>query len=100
MRGIEGSLQAAHVTLAHKKSHGVPAVAVFGGLRGVSVPIQLTAFLYAENMCAFDVNIPKNENKISSHNEWPHITVISKYFCKISRFFSIRNVVTYSLFCV
>ena len=75
-RGIDRSLQVAHVTLAHKKSHGVPAVAVFGGVRGVSVPIQLTAFLYAENMCALEASIPKNENSISSRNEWPHITVI------------------------
>lgn len=75
-RGIDRSLQQAHVTLAHKKSHGVPAVAVFGGLRGVSVPIQLTAFLYADNMCALEANIPKNENNISSQNDWPHITVI------------------------
>lgn len=74
-RGIGTSLKAAHVTLAHKKSHGVPAVAVYGGLRGVSIPIQLTAFLFSERMCALEVVIPANEHKISSLNEWPHVTV-------------------------
>ncbi|KAH7352715.1 hypothetical protein KP509_19G059900 [Ceratopteris richardii] len=74
-RGIDRSLQACHVTLAHKVSHGLPAVAAFGSSQGVVVPIHLTAFLFSEKMCALEAVIPANEHNIASQNEWPHVTV-------------------------
>ncbi|KAI5080907.1 hypothetical protein GOP47_0004090 [Adiantum capillus-veneris] len=74
-RGIDKSLQACHVTLAHKVSHGVPAVAVFGGLQGVTVPVHFTAFLFSEKMCALEAVIPRNESQVASQNEWPHVTL-------------------------
>lgn len=74
-RGIDKALQACHITLAHKVSHGVPAVAVFGGLQGASIQVQITAFLFSEKMCALEAIIPANEHRASSQNEWPHVTV-------------------------
>lgn len=74
-RGIDKSLQACHVTLAHKVSHGVPAVAIYGGLQGASIPVQFTAFLFSEKMCALEAVIPANEHQVASQNEWPHVTV-------------------------
>lgn len=74
-RGIDKSLQACHITLAHKVSHGVPAVAIYGGLQGASIPVQFTAFLFSEKMCALEAVIPANEHQVASQNEWPHVTV-------------------------
>ncbi|MCO5584757.1 hypothetical protein L7F22_038689 [Adiantum nelumboides] len=75
IRGIDKSLQACHVTLAHKVSHGVPAVAAFGGLQGTTVPVHFTAFLFSEKMCALEAVIQRNENQVTCQNEWPHVTI-------------------------
>jgi hypothetical protein len=79
-RGIEGVLQKRppHVTLAHKASHGVAAVAAFGEFRGEKVLIELTALLFSSQMCALEVHFLANNKGILSKNEWPHITVSLK----------------------
>ena len=76
-KGIEGLIQkrAPHVTLAHKASHGVAAVAAFGEFHGVKVPIELTRLLFSSKMCALEVHILANNCGIASKNDWPHITV-------------------------
>ncbi|KAH7444044.1 hypothetical protein KP509_02G061700 [Ceratopteris richardii] len=68
-------LNSAHVTLAHKHAHGVAAVAKFGDLRGVEVPVMLTAFLFSAKLCALEARIMENEKGIYSRNPWPHVTV-------------------------
>lgn len=74
-KGIDTKLKAAHVTLAHKVSHGIPAVAAYGELRGLSVPVQLTAFLFSKKMCALEAHIDADKKGVLSKNEWPHVTV-------------------------
>lgn len=67
----------AHVTLAHKRSHGVTAVASYGVYVGRQVPVELTALLVSDKLAAFEAAIGCVEDgeKISSKNEWPHVTV-------------------------
>ncbi|MCO5574341.1 hypothetical protein L7F22_028124 [Adiantum nelumboides] len=68
-------VNSAHVTLAHKREHGVAAVAAFGEARGVVVSVKLKALLFSSKMCALEVQIMQNERGIYSQNEWPHVTV-------------------------
>ena len=70
------SLSAAHITLAHKLSHGVPALAGYAPLRGTETQVQLTAVLYSDKLIALEVHLNANgERPVESKNEWPHITV-------------------------
>lgn len=73
---IENSLKRAHVTLAHKRSHGVTAVASYGIFLHREVPVEMTALLYDNKMAAFESRLGSvdGENVISK-NEWPHITL-------------------------
>ena len=71
-------LNRAHVTLAHKRSHGVTAVASYGVYVGQEVPVELKALLVSENVAAFEAEIGSVEEegeKVESKNEWPHLTV-------------------------
>ncbi|KAJ7947775.1 putative RNA ligase [Quillaja saponaria] len=69
-------LNKAHVTLAHKRSHGVKAVAEYGIFLHKEVPIDLTALLFSEKLAAFEAFPGSVEGeKIVSKNEWPHITI-------------------------
>lgn len=69
-------LSATHITLAHKLSHGVPALAAYAPLRGTETQVQLTAVLYSERLIALEVHLIQNgERPVESKNEWPHITV-------------------------
>lgn len=72
---IESNLKSAHVTLAHKRSHGVPAVAAYGALCGSSVPVQLSALLFSDRLCALEAHICANNQGVSSKNDWSHVTV-------------------------
>lgn len=70
------AMSAAHITLAHKLSHGVPALAAYAPLRGTETQVQLTAFLYSEKLIALEVHLNENgERPVESKNTWPHITV-------------------------
>ncbi len=72
---LKDSLGRAHVTLAHKREHGVAAVAAFGALRGCQTSVELTAVLFSEKLCALEVRL--GDQTIRSHNTWPHVTVCS-----------------------
>lgn len=73
---MEGSLKRAHVTLAHKRSHGVAAVAGYGVFLHRKVPVELTALLFTDKMAAFEVQLGSvDDEKIDSKNQWPHITI-------------------------
>ncbi|XP_068668045.1 tRNA ligase 1-like isoform X2 [Aristolochia californica] len=75
-KDFENSLKTAHVTLAHKKSHGVAAVANYGVYLNQNVPVYLTALLFSDKMAAFEVRLGSVDGeKINSKNEWPHVTI-------------------------
>ncbi|PIM97524.1 hypothetical protein CDL12_30004 [Handroanthus impetiginosus] len=75
-KNLESSLTKAHVTLAHKRSHGVTAVASYGPHLHQNVPIDMTALLFSDKLAAFeaDPGVVGGE-KITSKNEWPHVTL-------------------------
>ncbi|KAK3124679.1 hypothetical protein QOZ80_7BG0590530 [Eleusine coracana subsp. coracana] len=73
---LEDSLNKAHVTLAHKRAHGVAAVASYGIHQNQQVPVTFNALYYSEKMAAFEVQLGTvNGEQINSRNEWPHSTL-------------------------
>ncbi|KAJ0083774.1 hypothetical protein Patl1_30766 [Pistacia atlantica] len=75
-KDMEHCLRKAHVTLAHKRSHGVPAVASYGPFLHQKVPVELTAFLFTDKMAALEAQLGSVDGeKIVSRNEWPHVTI-------------------------
>ncbi|KAH9311379.1 hypothetical protein KI387_026414, partial [Taxus chinensis] len=71
-KDIKNTLNSVHITLAHKRSHGVTSVASYGVFRGQKVPTKLTALLFSDKLAALEAHIDSKE--ISSKNEWPHVT--------------------------
>lgn len=77
-KNLENNLTKAHVTLAHKRSHGVTAVASYGVHHQQKVPVEFVALLFSDNLAALEAQIGSiNGEKISSKNEWPHATIWS-----------------------
>ncbi|CAL5334433.1 unnamed protein product [Camellia sinensis] len=75
-KNLEGSLKKAHVTLAHKRSHGVTAVANYGVFLDQNVPVNITALLFSDKMAALEASLGSVDGeKISSKNQWPHVTL-------------------------
>ncbi|XP_022732518.1 tRNA ligase 1 isoform X2 [Durio zibethinus] len=73
---MENILRKAHVTLAHKRSHGVTAVASYGLYLHRQVPVELTALLFTDKMAALEAQLGSiDDEKIVSKNEWPHVTI-------------------------
>lgn len=75
-KDVNSTLNSAHITLAHKRSHGVTSVASYGTFRGQQVPTKFTALLFSDKLAALEAQIGciGTEN-IASKNEWPHVTV-------------------------
>ncbi|CAJ2654356.1 unnamed protein product [Trifolium pratense] len=70
------NLNRAHLTLAHKRSHGIKAVADYGLWLHKKAPVELTALLYSDKMAAFEAFPGSVEGeKIVPKNTWPHITL-------------------------
>lgn len=70
------NLTEAHVTLAHKRSHGVTAVANYGVFLHKEVPVELTALLYTDKMAAFEAELGSVDGeRVVSKNKWPHVTI-------------------------
>ncbi|XP_062171894.1 tRNA ligase 1 isoform X1 [Alnus glutinosa] len=70
------TLNKAHVTLAHKRSHGVTAVARYGIFLHEKVPVDLTALLFSDKTAAIEACLGSvNGEKVVSKNEWPHVTI-------------------------
>ncbi|KAI3908655.1 hypothetical protein MKW98_006807 [Papaver atlanticum] len=66
----------AHVTLAHKGSHGVAAVTNYSMYLNRDVPVDLTSLLFSEKSAALEACLGSVDGeKISSKNEWPHVTI-------------------------
>lgn len=73
---MENILRRAHVTLAHKRSHGVAAVASYGLYVDRQVPVELTALLFTDKVAALEARLGSvDDEKIISKNEWPHVTI-------------------------
>ncbi|GAB2286863.1 hypothetical protein Dimus_021252 [Dionaea muscipula] len=73
---LKETLTKAHVTLAHKRSHGVAAVANYSQFLNRKFPVELTAFLFSEKLAALEARLGSIDGeKIDSKNEWPHVTV-------------------------
>ncbi|XP_048324076.2 tRNA ligase 1 isoform X1 [Ziziphus jujuba] len=73
---LENSLARAHVTLAHKRSHGVTAVANYGIFLHKKVPVDLTALLFTDQVAAFEACLGSVDGeRIVSENQWPHVTL-------------------------
>lgn len=79
-KNLKESLETAHITLAHKASHGASAVAAYAPLRGTETQLQLTALLFTEKLAAMEVQLVPSggEKAVISKNEWPHLTVPKK----------------------
>lgn len=64
------------MTLAHKRSHGIKAVADYGLFLHKTVPVELTALLFSDKMAAFEACPGSVEGeKIVCKNAWPHVTL-------------------------
>ncbi|XP_059626746.1 tRNA ligase 1 [Cornus florida] len=75
-KNMEGILKKAHVTLAHKRSHGVTAVASYGLYLNREVPVDMTALLFSDKLASLEARLGSVDGeKISSRNEWPHVTL-------------------------
>ncbi|KAG6523285.1 hypothetical protein ZIOFF_013141 [Zingiber officinale] len=75
-KNLANSLMKAHVTLAHKRSHGVTSVASYGVFLKQNVPVDFTALLFSDKLAALEVQLGSiNSEKIDSKNEWPHATL-------------------------
>lgn len=69
-------LNRAHLTLAHKRSHGIKAVADYGLWLHKTAPVELTALLFSDKVAAFEAFPGSVEGeKIVPKNEFPHITL-------------------------
>ncbi|KAL8553570.1 hypothetical protein ACS0TY_002035 [Phlomoides rotata] len=75
-KNLKGSLTKAHVTLAHKGSHGVTAVANYALYLHHNVPIDMCWLLFSDTLAALEAEpgIVDGE-KLISKNEWPHVTL-------------------------
>lgn len=75
-KNVANNLRKAHVTLAHKRGHGVTAVASYGVFHEQNVPVDFTALLFSDKIAALEVRLGSvNGEKINSKNEWPHATL-------------------------
>uniref|UniRef100_A0A0E0HXR8 tRNA ligase phosphodiesterase domain-containing protein n=4 Tax=Oryza TaxID=4527 RepID=A0A0E0HXR8_ORYNI len=73
---LADNLTKAHVTLAHKRVHGVAAVSSYGVYQNHQVPVIFNAFLFSDKMAALEVELGTvNGEKIASRNDWPHATL-------------------------
>ncbi|PRQ33718.1 putative 2',3'-cyclic-nucleotide 3'-phosphodiesterase [Rosa chinensis] len=75
-KNLENQINEAHVTLAHKRSHGVTAVANYGIFLHKQVPVDITALLFTDKIAAFEACPGSVEGeRVVSKNEWPHVTL-------------------------
>ncbi|XP_061991202.1 tRNA ligase 1-like [Rosa rugosa] len=75
-KNLENSINKAHVTLAHKRSHGVTAVANYGTFLHKLVPVDIAALLFTDKMAAFEACPGSVEGeRVTPKNEWPHVTL-------------------------
>ncbi|KAL1552855.1 tRNA ligase 1-like isoform X1 [Salvia divinorum] len=75
-KDLKSDLKNAHLTLAHKRSHGVTALASFAPHLSQNVPVAVSSLLFSDKLAALeaDPGVVDGE-KIDSKNEWPHVTL-------------------------
>ncbi|KAH7863836.1 hypothetical protein Vadar_022494 [Vaccinium darrowii] len=75
-KNMETSLKKAYVTLAHKRSHGVTAVANYGVFLDREIPVEIPALLFSDKMAALETSFGSVDGeKVRSKNQWPHLTL-------------------------
>ncbi|CAH2038619.1 unnamed protein product [Thlaspi arvense] len=75
-KSIKEKLERAHVTLAHKRSHGVAAVASYGQHLNREVPVELTELIFNDKMAALTAHVGSVDGEtIVPKNEWTHVTL-------------------------
>ncbi|KAK8645408.1 hypothetical protein V6N13_119238 [Hibiscus sabdariffa] len=75
-KNMDDFLKKAHVTLAHKKSHGVTSLATYSLYLHREVPVELNALLFTDKMAALQAQLGSiDDEKIVSKNAWPHVTI-------------------------
>lgn len=75
-KDLKNSLTRAHLTLAHKRSHGVTALANFAHHVNQNVPVSVTSLLFSDKLAALEAEAGEVDgDKIISKNEWPHVTL-------------------------
>ncbi|KAK4709518.1 hypothetical protein R3W88_030443 [Solanum pinnatisectum] len=75
-KSMESCIQKAHLTLAHKRSHGVTAVANYGSFLHQKVPVDVAALLFSDKLAALEAEPGAVEGeKVNSKNPWPHVTI-------------------------
>lgn len=76
-KDLKSNLTEGHLTLAHKRAHGVAAVASFAPHRNHKVPVAVSSLLFSEKQAALeaDPGAAADGEKIKAKNEWPHVTV-------------------------
>lgn len=76
-KNMESILTKAHITLAHKRSHGITAVANYGRFVDQVVPVDVTALVFSDKVAAaLEARPGAIEGEIiTSKNEWPHLTL-------------------------
>uniref|UniRef100_A0ACD5Y6D5 Uncharacterized protein n=1 Tax=Avena sativa TaxID=4498 RepID=A0ACD5Y6D5_AVESA len=73
---LEDNLMKVHVTLAHKRAHGVAAVASYSVYRNKKLPVSFNAFFYNDKMAALGAQLGMvNGEAIVSKNDFPHCTL-------------------------
>jgi len=73
---LEDNLMNVHVTLAHKRAHGVAAVASYSVYLNQKVPVSFNAFFYNDKMAALGAHLGMvNGEAIVSKNDFPHCTL-------------------------
>ncbi|KAL2471116.1 RNA ligase [Abeliophyllum distichum] len=75
-QNMKSSLAKPHLTLAHKRSHGVAALASYGPHLHQQVTVEMTALLFSDKLAALEAEPGSVDGeKINSKNEWPHVTL-------------------------
>ncbi|KAL6001668.1 hypothetical protein ACLOJK_007408 [Asimina triloba] len=75
-KDITNSLRQCHVTLAHKRSHGVTAVASYGVFLNKKVPVSVTALLFSDKFAALEAHPGSvDDEKVVSKNQWPLVAI-------------------------
>lgn len=75
-KNIDRNLKQAHLTLAHKKSHGVTAVANYASVLHQNVLVEMTALLFSDRLAGLESHpVTVDGEEVKSKMAWPHITL-------------------------
>ncbi|KAK2967190.1 hypothetical protein RJ640_022446, partial [Escallonia rubra] len=75
-KNLENSLKKAHITLAHKRSHGVIEVCKYAQFAQKHVPAEITALLFSDKLAALEAHPGSvGGEKVIAKNTWPHVTL-------------------------